>query len=236
MKWIPVLTALLVFCIPVLSHGQEIRDIPPAGDTVPAISQPDYLPSGSLDIKLAPLELNTITAPDALPRADYKEISAMQKKIISEIPRYPTVKLWDGQNASPFLYSSRNSYMGLDMGGMGTRIDITDWLAADINVFISGAYMGPMHPNRYMNASLSTALEFKLHDRVSIIATGEISAREGLHPKYAPGFGGKNSVGVMGVFWITDGVGIGFGHTWEWYQGGWYGHYNYGPMQRHMKK
>ncbi|MCD8172474.1 MAG: hypothetical protein LUD76_03295 [Alistipes sp.] len=222
---------ILAFTFCRAAFGQEPPlGIPPAVDSVAVVNPLAPLPEAMRPV--TPLTLDPVEVPGRKPAFDDSGIREMHRTVISEVPRYPAVRLGPGLNAYPFLSSDRNRYMGLDMAGMGTRVDIREWLSADVSAFLSGAYIGAAYPGRYMNASVATTVRLKLHDRFYVTGSGQFSAREGLDPKIAPGLGGKNSLGAGVEIWITEKFGIGISHTWERYQGGWHGHYGYGPVGR----
>ncbi|MCC8019943.1 MAG: hypothetical protein LIO85_09265 [Rikenellaceae bacterium] len=228
MRYYVFITFALLSCRAAL--GQEPTGLPAAPDSAVRVNPIEPLPEAMLPV--TPLTLGPVEVPGQSPAFDDSGIRAMYRTVLSEIPRYPSVRLGPVLNAYPFLGSDRSRYMGLDVAGMGTRVDITEWLSADVSAFLSGAYIGAAYPGRYMNASVATTVRLKLHDRFYVTGSGQLSAREGLDPRIAPGFGGKNSLGAGVEIWITEKFGIGISHTWEHYRGGWHGQYGYGPIGR----
>ncbi len=231
MRWYIPIIVLLTACCYGTAISQELPPVSLPDSTLIVLGTADRIvPISELPV-LPDMDFE-IPEPDRLPEYDREHIEAMKRKLFEEMPRYPAVRLWDNQYAGPFIYTSRNRFSGLDMAGMGTRFQIAPWLSADVSAYLSGAYMGMDYRNPYMNATIATNVRIKLHDRIYLYGTGQISAREGMDSRYAPGFGGKNALGAGVEIWITDKVGIQIGRTWEFYQGSWYGHYNYGPMTR----
>lgn len=158
------------------------------------------------------------------------DISYMGEKISSEIPRLPVFYSSPKISLNPLLYSNRNYYSGFDMVGVGSSFRLNERMTAGLNAYVSEMYMGPYCPRPYINATVSGDITMKLHDNFYLVGLGGYSVRKGFDPKRAPDIGASNYLGVGVNIKITESLGIGFSHTWHYYQGSWSGRTNYYPV------
>jgi len=121
----------------------------------------------------------------------------------------------------PYRYSFQNLYEGLIMQGVSGRFVVTDFLTANMNLFVSSSYFGLFQPNPYINSSLRMNLVFNVHDRVQLVGLGQVSVREGINPVLPTYLGGVNYYGAGVQVKITDKIGVGFGVTNSYYRKNW---------------
>ena len=122
----------------------------------------------------------------------------------------------------PYSYTFNSFMEGITMKGFYGSHSFYDYLDAKINIFVSNTYFGNSeHPSFYINASFRAELVFKLHDRVQLTGTGQVSIREGLNPQEPSLMGGSNYYGAGLQFRLTNKIGIGVGFTNNYYRGEW---------------
>jgi hypothetical protein len=123
---------------------------------------------------------------------------------------------------TPYSFSFQNLMEGVIIKGFHSSHFINDFLSANINTFVSKMYFGnQLHSPDYINASLRLQLMLRLHDRVHLTGTGQVSVREGINPEVSSLMHGANSYGAGIQFRITNKVGIGAGFSNSFYRGNW---------------
>jgi hypothetical protein len=123
---------------------------------------------------------------------------------------------------TPYSYSFENFMEGVTIKGFNASYFLTDYLSANINTHISRVYLrGQTQLNPYINGTIRTQLILKLHDRVQLTGTGQISMREGINPEVSSLMEGANSYGAGIQFRLTNKIGIGAGFTNSYYRGNW---------------
>jgi hypothetical protein len=156
-------------------------------------------------------------------------IDKMQYEMQSTLvqPAFPAIMLQKKKDKSilfitPYSYSLDSFLEGITIKGFYGRYFLTNFLEADLNIFVSKTFFGKTAPaSYYLNGSLRAELVFKLHDRVQLTGMGQLSMREGLDPKNPSLMGGANCYGAGIRFKITGNVGVGIGFTNNYYRGGW---------------
>jgi hypothetical protein len=136
----------------------------------------------------------------------------------------PATKLWidhETVTLTPYHYSFSNLIEGLTMQGISGRFVFNDFLTANVNYFVSSTYFDVFQPRPYINNSLQTNLELKVHDRLYLVGLGGVSVREGLNPRMPTFLGGSNYFGGGVKIKVTDKVGFGFGVTRSYFRGNW---------------
>jgi hypothetical protein len=121
----------------------------------------------------------------------------------------------------PYSYSLDSFYESLIIKGIYGIFSLTEYLTANINLYLSRLYFSNIQVDPYINGSLKAELIFKLHDRIQLIGIGQISLREGFNPKFSSITGGANYYGTGMQFKITNKVGVRVEVTNNYYHGEW---------------
>lgn len=122
---------------------------------------------------------------------------------------------------TPYSYSFNSLYEGITIKGIYRSFSLTDFLAANINLYLSRAYFENILPYPYINGSINGELKLKLNDRVQLVGVAQISIREGPDPKLPSLTGGANYYGGGLQFKIINNIGIGVGLINNYYRGDW---------------
>jgi hypothetical protein len=122
---------------------------------------------------------------------------------------------------TPYSYSFDSFFEGVTIKGFYGQFSFTDFLSANMNLYLSRTYWGNIQSYSYINGSIKAELILKLHNRVQLVGLGQLSVREGLDPNISSMIGGANYYGASLQFKITNKVGFGVGFTNNYYQGNW---------------
>ena len=87
---------------------------------------------------------------------------------------------------NPFSFEFDNGFQGGWMGGINNHLPISDRLKMNVNLYASSSFYGPFYPDRYNNTTLSFDMRYLLHERIRLVAFGEVSLREGIDPVLSP--------------------------------------------------
>lgn len=184
------------------------------GDSINIEKNPDYIADslGMINLSLPSIRLLLNNISLEMPKSKLPDSLPVTSSITENSLLFPFI---------PYSYSSDNFYERIIIKGIFRSFSLTDYLTANMSLYLSGISFENFYPYSYINGSIHGELIFKLHERIQLVGTGQISIREGINPKIPSMTGGANYYGAGIQFKITDKVGIGVGVTNNYYRGEW---------------
>ncbi|MDR0507084.1 MAG: hypothetical protein LBH32_09770 [Dysgonamonadaceae bacterium] len=225
MKQIISITFLLVATVFYLYSQETDTNLTVPEDTLPA----KHYPLPVKDLQMDEISLPVFDSQQFMEKISADTLSFPKMKIKYESP---SIHYFDSEyfTASPFNYSFNNWWEGGNLVGINSSYRFNDYLWTDFSVSLSSSFVGPMQPDRYNNASISSYITFQPHDRIRIAVLGQISLREGINPVYQPTINGGNYYGAELKIRIYKDFGFGIRYVNYYYNNNWTSYKYFNPV------